>query len=37
MTLPAHKEISLEFVYLASDESIGINGQQFNARDYLDK
>jgi len=37
MTLPTHKEISSVFVYLASDESIGLNGQQFNARDYLDK
>ncbi len=36
-TLPTPEEISSVFVYLASDESIGINGQQFNARDYLDK
>jgi len=36
-TLPTPEEISSVFVYLASGESIGINGQQFNARDYLDK
>ena len=36
-TLPTPEEISSVFVYLASGESICINGQQFNARDYLDK
>jgi len=36
-TLPTPEEISSVFVYLASEESIGVNGQQFNARDYLEK
>ena len=34
-TLPTPEDISSVFVYLASDASIDINGQQFNARDYL--
>lgn len=37
MTLPTAEDISKIFLYLASDESIGINGQAFNARDYLKK
>jgi len=37
MTLPTPEDISPVFIYLASDESIEINGQEFNARDYLDK
>ena len=36
-TLPTPEEISSVFVYLASDESIAVNGEQFNARDYLEK
>jgi len=36
-TLPTPEDISQIFLHLASDESIGVNGQQFNARDYLDK
>ncbi len=36
-TLPTPEDISHIFVHLASDESIGTNGQAFNARDYLDK
>lgn len=37
MTLPTAEDISKIFLYLASNESIGINGQAFNARDYLEK
>jgi NAD(P)-dependent dehydrogenase (short-subunit alcohol dehydrogenase family) len=36
-TLPTPEDISHIFVHLASDESIGTNGQEFNARDYLDR
>ena len=35
MTLPTAEEISEIFVHLASDESREINGQSFEARDYL--
>ncbi|MEE9213337.1 MAG: SDR family NAD(P)-dependent oxidoreductase [Thermodesulfobacteriota bacterium] len=34
-TLPTPEHISPIFIYLASDESIGINGKEFNARDYI--
>ena len=36
-TLPTPLDISPVFVYLASDESIGINGQEFTARDWIGK
>ncbi len=36
-TLPTPEDISHIFLHLASDESIGTNGQAFNARDYLEK
>ena len=36
-TLPTPEEISPIFTYLASDESLSITGQQFNARDYINK
>jgi NAD(P)-dependent dehydrogenase (short-subunit alcohol dehydrogenase family) len=35
MTLPSPDEISPVFVYLASDESIGVTGKEFNARDWI--
>ncbi|MGH7891905.1 MAG: SDR family NAD(P)-dependent oxidoreductase [Thermodesulfobacteriota bacterium] len=35
MTLPSPEEISPVFVYLASDESIGVTGKEFNARDWI--
>jgi NAD(P)-dependent dehydrogenase (short-subunit alcohol dehydrogenase family) len=34
-TLPTPEEISEVFVYLASDESRGVTGRAFEARDYL--
>ena len=34
LTLPTAEDISEIFVYLASDESIGVTGKEFNARDY---
>ena len=36
-TLPTPEDISKIFIYLASDESIGVKGQEFNARDYIEK
>ncbi len=36
-TLPTPMDISPVFVYLASDESIDINGQEFSARDWIGK
>lgn len=36
-TLPTPLDISPVFVYLASDESIGENGKEFDARDWLKK
>jgi NAD(P)-dependent dehydrogenase (short-subunit alcohol dehydrogenase family) len=35
MTLPSPEDISPVFVYLASDESIDVTGQKFNARDWI--
>jgi hypothetical protein len=35
MTLPSPEEISPVFVYLASDDSIGVTGKEFNARDWI--
>ena len=35
MTLPSPEDISPVFVYLASDESIGVTGKEFNARDWI--
>lgn len=37
MSLPSPEDISPIFTYLASDESLSITGQQFNARDYIKK
>lgn len=37
MTLPAPEEITEVFVYLASEESRGITGKSFDARDWLKK
>lgn len=34
-TLPAPEDISPVFVYLASDESIGANGKEFDAREWI--
>lgn len=36
-TLPTPLDISPVFVYLASDESIGENGKEFDARDWVEK
>jgi len=36
-TLPTPLDISPVFVYLASDESINISGQEFTARDWIGK
>jgi len=35
MTLPTPEDIVPVFLYLASDESVGITGKEFNARDWL--
>jgi NAD(P)-dependent dehydrogenase (short-subunit alcohol dehydrogenase family) len=35
MTLPVPKEIMPIFIYLASDESVGMSGRSFDARDWL--
>ncbi len=35
MTLPTPSDIAPVFVYLASDESIGETGKEFNARDWI--
>jgi NAD(P)-dependent dehydrogenase (short-subunit alcohol dehydrogenase family) len=35
MTLPTPEDISPIFVYLASDDAIGVTGKQFNARDWI--
>ena len=37
MTLPSPKDITPVFLYLASDESIGVTGKEFNARDWIGK
>lgn len=37
MTLPSPENITLVFLYLASDESVGVTGKEFNARDWIDK
>lgn len=34
-TLPTPEDISPVFVYLASDESIGVSGKEFNAREWI--
>ena len=36
-TLPTPHDIAPVFVYLASDESIGETGKEFNARDWIEK
>lgn len=35
LSLPSPEDISPVFVYLASDESIGVTGKEFNARDWI--
>lgn len=35
MSLPSPEDISPVFVYLASDESKGVTGREFNARDWI--
>jgi len=35
MSLPSPEDISPVFVYLASDESTGVTGREFNARDWI--
>jgi NAD(P)-dependent dehydrogenase (short-subunit alcohol dehydrogenase family) len=35
MSLPSPEDISPVFVYLASDESIGVTGKEFSARDWI--
>ena len=35
LTLPTPLDISPVFVYLASDESIGVTGKEFNAREWI--
>ncbi|HSE84251.1 MAG TPA: YciK family oxidoreductase [Thermodesulfobacteriota bacterium] len=37
MTLPAPEEITPVFLYLASDESIGVTGKEFDAREWIGK
>lgn len=37
MTLPSPEDISPVFVYLASDESTGVSGEEFNAREWIGK
>lgn len=37
MSLPSPEDISPVFVYLASDDSIGVTGKEFNARDWIGK
>jgi NAD(P)-dependent dehydrogenase (short-subunit alcohol dehydrogenase family) len=34
-SLPSPEDISPVFVYLASDDSIGVTGKEFNARDWI--
>lgn len=35
MTLPTPEDISPVFIYLASDESIGVSGKEFDAREWI--
>ena len=37
MTLPSPLDISPVFVYLASDESLGVSGKEFEAREWIGK
>jgi len=37
LTLPAPGDLAPVFVYLASDESIGISGKEFDAREWIGK
>jgi NAD(P)-dependent dehydrogenase (short-subunit alcohol dehydrogenase family) len=37
MTLPSPDDITPVFLYLASDESVGVTGKEFNARDWIGK
>lgn len=37
LTLPSPEDITPVFLYLASDESIGVTGREFNARDWIGK
>jgi hypothetical protein len=37
MTLPTPDDIVSVFLYLASAESIGITGKEFDARDWIGK
>ncbi len=37
MTLPTPEDIVPIFLYLASDESVGVTGKEFDARDWINK
>jgi NAD(P)-dependent dehydrogenase (short-subunit alcohol dehydrogenase family) len=37
MTLPTPEDIVPVFLYLASDDSIGVTGKEFNAREWINK
>jgi len=37
MTLPTPEDISPVFVFLASDESVEVTGQEYNARDWIER
>ena len=35
LTLPTPEQITPVFLYLASDESLGVTGKSFEARDWI--